>query len=169
MNKIVLLVVSVLFCSCVEHTNYPLSIKVTVAKEYKEKMFHRKLTKLHPIKITILNKSNKKQEFCLMTCSWYANFISSSSMNELKSEECDANWVEVKSINPNDSMVISGEYILGSRLFNYQKLGFIFVPPTQFKTYILDKDIMIHDYTKFMEYCEAKNENIIWSDYFRVP
>ncbi len=64
--------------------------------------------KAYDIKLRITNKSEKRISFWIMTCSWEFNFIINNDYIKFNGRGCDKNFLDLKHLNPNESLVLNG-------------------------------------------------------------
>jgi hypothetical protein len=111
------------------------------------------------ISISIVNKSKSKISFWMMYCSWYESFLLNNDYIGLCGWNCDANFPMLRSLNPNDSLILkTSVYRRESTLHQNiltTKFGFIYLDSSRYQSH--------DDWYKVMG-DKSKWDNIIWSN-----
>jgi len=158
---ILILFFSISCCSNKSNGNPDIQVKATLIRSYDSINSRVKNDKFKAfdIKISIINKSDKRISFWIMTSSWDENFIINNDYIEFYMPSCNHNFPDVKHIGANDSLIYKTTFrkinnTLGENVKS-TRFGFIFIDSLKCPNMDIYLNI-IND--------KSKHDRIIWSN-----
>lgn len=171
-------------------TNYPISIKLKIEKEYfvtHSKDYYNLIyqdyqynvttdsakEKRYDINLTIKNNSTKTIYIWLMTCSWSDNFIVNNDYIYMDGKDCEKNFPTLVKFKPGQSRLYITT-LIESIKFDYPCKNCIYGPQVETTKLglIIINDVFKKDDINMLEYDLLMNDKsrwtIVWSNPLRL-
>jgi len=159
----ILIILIIVSCQQSRHSDNPnIIVRAKLMRSYDSVYFHQDTLKhkTFDVKISIINKTGKPVSFCMMSSSWFDNFIINNDYMQFVSGTINHNFPVTKHLNMNDSLVFNASIERNNHTMyenvETTKFGFIFIDSSRCRVLDISFDSIIGD--------RSLHDKIIWSN-----